>query len=161
RACRPGTVGAAAVLTMPPRGRPGRESPPMARAADAHRDLVFGLLALQTGLIDQGQLVAAFHAWTRAQGRPMAAILAERGALAAARGAVVGAGVGQHLKRYGDAGRSLAALAAGGPPRDRLARLGDPALDASLAHVGTAPVLPPDADGAAERTATYTVGTAT
>ena len=30
-------------------------------AADRH--LLFGLLALQTGLIQQSQLIAAFHAW--------------------------------------------------------------------------------------------------
>jgi eukaryotic-like serine/threonine-protein kinase len=35
----------------------------MSAAADRH--LLFGLLALQNGLIDQGQLVAAFQAWTR------------------------------------------------------------------------------------------------
>ena len=48
---------------------------------DPARDLLFGLLALQTGLINQTQLVAAFHAWTQAGNRPMAAILAEQGAL--------------------------------------------------------------------------------
>ena len=37
--------------------------------------LLFGLLALQNGLIDQSQLVAAFHAWTRDKGRPMADFL--------------------------------------------------------------------------------------
>jgi hypothetical protein len=31
-------------------------------------DLLFGLLALQNGLIEQGQLVAAFQAWTRQVG---------------------------------------------------------------------------------------------
>src|SRR5262249_55082401 len=98
----------------------------MARTTDAHRDLLFGLLALQTGLIDQGQLVAAFHAWARATDRPMAAILAERGDLDADQRAVVEALVGQHLKKYGDAERSLAALDVGGSTRDRLARLGDP-----------------------------------
>ena len=36
----------------------------MARPA-ADRDLLFGMLALQIGLIEQGQLVAAFRAWTR------------------------------------------------------------------------------------------------
>src|SRR5262245_13934715 len=36
------------------------------------RNLLFGLLALQNGLIDQGQLVAAFHAWTRDKERPIA-----------------------------------------------------------------------------------------
>ena len=34
-------------------------------AVTAERNLLFGLLALQNGLIDQVQLVAAFHAWTR------------------------------------------------------------------------------------------------
>ena len=38
----------------------------------AHHDLLFGLLALQNGLIDQGQLVAAFQAWTRDKVRPLA-----------------------------------------------------------------------------------------
>ncbi len=33
--------------------------------AAAH-DLLFGMLALQNGLIDQIQLVAAFQSWTRA-----------------------------------------------------------------------------------------------
>lgn len=35
------------------------------------RDLLFGLLALQNGLIDQVQLVAAFQAWTRDKARPL------------------------------------------------------------------------------------------
>ena len=34
-------------------------------AADADRHLLFGLIALQVGLIDQAQLVAAFQAWVR------------------------------------------------------------------------------------------------
>ena len=45
---------------------------------DPSRDLLLGLLALQTGLINQAQLVAAFHAWTQAHDRPMAEILAEQ-----------------------------------------------------------------------------------
>src|SRR6185369_7328267 len=66
------------------RGRPARanaavRSPVMA----ADRDLLFGLLALQVGLIDQGQLVAAFQAWTRDKGRPLADHLVSRGGLAA------------------------------------------------------------------------------
>jgi eukaryotic-like serine/threonine-protein kinase len=39
-------------------------------AADHH--LLFGLLALQTGLIDQAALFAAFHAWTQDKGRTLA-----------------------------------------------------------------------------------------
>ena len=41
----------------------------MATAADRH--LLFGLLALQVGLIDQAQLVSAFHGWTRDKARPI------------------------------------------------------------------------------------------
>jgi hypothetical protein len=33
--------------------------------ADTERNLLFGLLALQNGLIDQAQLVAAFQSWAR------------------------------------------------------------------------------------------------
>jgi hypothetical protein len=40
------------------------------RTTDPSRDLLFGLLALQTGLINQVQLVAAFHAWTQAGPSP-------------------------------------------------------------------------------------------
>jgi hypothetical protein len=36
----------------------------------ADRDLLFGLLALRNGLINQGQLVAAFQAWTLDKARP-------------------------------------------------------------------------------------------
>lgn len=39
--------------------------------ADPDRHLLFGLLALQVGLIDQVQLVSAFHAWIRDKARPL------------------------------------------------------------------------------------------
>ena len=41
-------------------------------AADRH--LLFGLLALQTGVIQQAQLVAAFHAWTCDKSRSLAGV---------------------------------------------------------------------------------------
>ncbi len=44
----------------------------MNRGKDAARHLLLGLLALQTGLIDQAALVAAFHAWTRDKARTLA-----------------------------------------------------------------------------------------
>jgi hypothetical protein len=53
----------------------------MAHSAETPRDLLFGLLALQVGLIDQDQLVAAFGIWTRTTGRALAEILVERGDL--------------------------------------------------------------------------------
>jgi hypothetical protein len=50
-------------------------------APAAERDLLFGLLALQNGLIDQVQLVAAFQAWTRDKARTLAEHVADRGDL--------------------------------------------------------------------------------
>ena len=53
----------------------------MNRGHDAAGHLLFGLLALQNGLIDQVQLVAAFQAWTRDKARPLADHLVARGDL--------------------------------------------------------------------------------
>src|SRR6516164_3596997 len=105
-------------------------------ATTPERDLLFGLLALQNGLIDQGQLVAAFQAWTCDRSRPLADHLTARGDLDADQRAGVEAMVGLHLKKHGgDVERSLAAVPAGRSTREKLAALGDPEVEASLAHV--------------------------
>ena len=49
--------------------------------AAADRHLLFGMLALQSGLVDQGALVAAFQAWTRDKARSLADQLVARGDL--------------------------------------------------------------------------------
>jgi hypothetical protein len=54
-------------------------------AANADRHLLFGLLALQNGIINQGQLVAAFQAWTLDKSTSLADHLEARGDLPAAR----------------------------------------------------------------------------
>ena len=58
--------------------------------ATADRHLLFGLLALQNGLIDQGALVAAFQAWTRDKTRSLADHLESRGELTAASASSAG-----------------------------------------------------------------------
>ena len=63
----------------------------MTAAADRH--LLFGLLALQNGLIDQGQLVAAFQAWTRDKSKSLADHLE-------ARGDLTGAEAGRSSRRW-------------------------------------------------------------
>ena len=50
---------------------------------EVNRNLLFGLLALQNGLVDQSDLVAAFHDWVRDKNRSLAAYLIERGQLEA------------------------------------------------------------------------------
>src|SRR6516165_12119088 len=131
----------------------------MPPALDPSRDLLFGLLALQTGLINQAQLVAAFHAWTQARDRPMAQILADQGALETACLTLVEGLVIEHLRRHGsDPQRSLAAIGVGQSTRECLARIGNAELDASLAHVGSGRTEP---DAGPDRTASYSVGSAT
>jgi serine/threonine-protein kinase len=128
-------------------------------AIAADRDLLFGLLALQVGLIDQGQLVAAFQAWTRNKGRPLAEHLVARGDLDADQRAGVDAMVALHLKKNGgDAARSLAAIPAGRSTRESLARIGDTDVEASLAVVGPALT---QVGEYADSTTTYSVGSAT
>src|SRR5947209_3593090 len=101
----------------------------------ADRDLLLGLLGLQTNLIDQADLVAAFHTWSRDRSRPMGQVLVDSGALDPGRRALLDSLVEEHLRRHGgDPEKSLAAVGAGlrerpagpgGDPGDRdpLARI--------------------------------------
>ena len=70
--------------------------------ATADRHLLFGLLALQNGLIDQGQLILAFQAWTRDKARSLAEQLVARGDLDADASAGLEAIVALHVKPRDD-----------------------------------------------------------
>ncbi len=110
----------------------------MTERSDAPRDLLFGLLALQNGLIDQGQLFSAFAAWSRNRDLSMAEILANRGDLEADDRLVVEALVARHLKKHGgDTEKSLAAIQPDRSILEGLADVGSPAIDATLAHFGS------------------------
>src|SRR5690242_14083460 len=128
-------------------------------AIAADRDLLFGLLALQNGLINQVQLVAAFQAWTLDKARALADHLVGRGDLDADDRSAVEALVERHIKKHGgDAERSLAAIPAGRSTRESLARIDDPDVGGTLAHLGSASTQHGDDD---DRTASYAVGEAT
>ena len=144
---------------------------------DVDQQLLFGLLALQTGLIDQGTLFTAFNAWTREKARSMAEILVEQGNLDASRRTLLEGLVAEHLKMHGgDLEKSLAAIEAGRSTRERLAQLNDCDLAASLDRIGSSrdpsDIQPgrcrPDmfaeqgtesGGGDADRTSTFSVGT--
>src|SRR5262245_57094608 len=131
---------------------------PMPAATDRH--LLFGLLALQNGLISQVQLVAAFQAWTLDKTRSLAEQLEARGDLDADGRAAVEAMVALHVKKHGGSTeKSLASIPAGRSTRESRAKLGDPEIDATLGHVGSGH--PSTQDGDDDRTASYAVGTAT
>jgi serine/threonine-protein kinase len=94
------------------------------------RNLLFGVLALQNGLIDQARFVAAFQAWTLAPDRSLAEHLGACGALSQDDRAAVEALVTCHLKRHGgNAEESLAVIPNGRSIRQQLDRLHDSKLD--------------------------------
>ena len=55
----------------------------------AESNLLFGLIALQNGLLDQKQLVNTLRAWTSDTSRPLAEHLVARGELDAADRAAI------------------------------------------------------------------------
>src|SRR5262245_45325466 len=128
-------------------------------ATAADRNLLFGLLALQNGLINQAQLVAAFQAWTLDKARDLAAHLIGLGHLNDAQRAAVEVMADLHVAKHGDVEQSLGAIPAGRSTRESLARLGDPDLGATLGQVGSGHGSTEDGD--ADRTTSYAVGTAT
>jgi serine/threonine-protein kinase len=128
--------------------------------AAADRNLLFGLLALQNGLIDQVQLVAAFQAWTRDKARSLADHLEARGDLDADDRSAVEALVARHVKKHGgDVEQSLAVVPAARSIRDGLADLDDPDIEATLGHVASGHGS--TQNGSSDQTASYSVGTAT
>jgi eukaryotic-like serine/threonine-protein kinase len=104
----------------------------MARA-DSDRHLLFGLLALQNGLIDQGQLVAAFQAWTRDRARSLADHLVARGDLDLADRAAVEALVARHLAKHGGDAHASLVDAAGGEVPEAFEGVDDPEVQCALA----------------------------
>ncbi len=124
---------------------------------DADRNLLFGLLALQNGLIEQGQLVAAFQAWTRERTQPLAEHLMTRGDLDADDRFAIEALVTRHLKKHGDdTEKSLASIRTDRATREMLCAIDDDNLQATIEHVGL------DAtEHGNDRTVTFGVGTAT
>jgi serine/threonine-protein kinase len=122
------------------------------------RSLLFGLFALQIGLIDQDQLVGAFRAWSRDPARTVADYLTDRGDLDPEQRAAVEALVALHLKKHGgDAEKSLAAVSIAPSIRRSLAAVADAPIGSTLVGL----VFGPDGDGDPDRTASYAVGAAT
>lgn len=108
-------------------------------ALAAYDNLLFGLLALQNGFIDQVQLVAAFQAWTREKSSRLAEQLVARGDIDAEQRALLDNLVSQHVKKHGgDPEKSLAALNPRQSTRERLASFRDADVEASLIHLGSA-----------------------
>jgi len=125
-------------------------------AVAADTDLLCGLLALQKGMIDQVQLVAAFQAWTRERARPLAEHLVALGHLDAAQRRAIEAIAAIYLDaEAGEVWQSLAAIRAGPPTHESLTAVGDPEFVQTLASDGPGSHVDDDRD------AGYSIGAPT
>jgi hypothetical protein len=76
-------------------------------AVTADRNLLFGFIALQNGLIVQDQLLGAFRAWTLDKARSLADHLIALGHLNASQRAAVEVMADLHVAKHGDVEQSL------------------------------------------------------
>jgi hypothetical protein len=121
-----------------PAARP-RPADPVAppRRADAERNLLFGVLAMQMNFVSRESLIAAVSAWVLDKSRPLDRVLVEQGALAEDERDLLEPLIRKHLQRHGDdPGRSLVATHPLGAIGVELGRVADPDLQATLVRLG-------------------------
>jgi hypothetical protein len=96
----------------------------------AGEHLLLGIVARQNDLITRDQLVAGFGAWIRDRSRPLADVLADRGALADEDRALLLRLVARRIARHGgDIEQSLGLLRSFTQVREDLERLDEVIID--------------------------------
>ncbi len=127
---------------------------------DADREILFGLLAHQNGLVDQAQLVGTIQDWAHDKSRPLGDHLLAAGHLDAKDLPALDALVARQLEKHGgSAERSLATIPAGAATLETLARVGDPDVDATLGNLLASVAMTQAGDAGVDGAATFTVGT--
>ena len=123
--------------------------------APADHDLLFGILALQNGLIDQADLIAAFQLWSKDRSRPLGVVLVDRGAMVEADRVMLESLVARHIAKHGgDSEKSLEVVGGLAKTAASLRTLAAPDLESTLAHLdGSAPSVRDAAPGAGARAA--------
>src|SRR5262249_15383331 len=96
--------------------------------SDPDRNLLFGVLALQLDLIDDGQFAQACSAWATRKDTPLADVVRDLGWLTDDDCREVERLVGRKLKKHGGDVRRSLAEAAGGGARDAIRAAGDEEL---------------------------------
>ena len=107
-------------------------------APNAGKNLLFGMLALQIGLVSQEELLNAFRIWTRDKSQGLADLLVRQGHLEQGDREAIDILVSRHLGRHGgDAEKSLSSLVAGSVLYKELTDLGDPDIEATIAQLNS------------------------
>ena len=98
-------------------------------------DLLFGLMAIQNGMIDQEQMFAAYEDWNLDKSRTLADHIAARGELESGDRGLIEGLVERHLKRHdGDAEQSMAALIVGRANLEHLAQYEEVSVSTTLSY---------------------------
>lgn len=109
---------------------------------ESDRNLLFGVLALQTNFIGRDALVNAMQAWALDKRRPLGQILLEQNKLTPDQVAALEAVLVQHLRQHGDdAEQSLRALQAASTAPPELASLKAAAGDSTSARIASDPTV--------------------
>jgi serine/threonine-protein kinase len=110
---------------------------------DTDRNLLFGVLALQTDLLTAAQFAEACSAWAARKDTPLADLLVERGWLSPSDRADVDKLLAGKLARHGGDARAGLAEATTDQVRQSLAGVNDDAVRQSLAGLTTPPAAGP------------------
>jgi serine/threonine-protein kinase len=108
---------------------------------DTDRNLLFGVLALQADLIDQGQFVEACTLWTTRKGVSLADVLVERGWIQPADRGDVDRLLERKLKKHGGNVKAGLAEVTGEAVRRALSSVADADVRSSLADLPGTPEL--------------------
>ncbi len=101
------------------------------------RELLFGILALQNGLIDRDTLVTAFQTWMKDKSQPLAQILQQRNSGSPEEFELLNRLVEIHINKHGqDFQKNLASISNIASVTAQLQQLGDPDIDATLMGIG-------------------------
>lgn len=102
----------------------------------ADRNLLVGILGLQTGLISESQLVSAMQTWIFQKSRTIESILAEQGVLNPERQEFLAGLAEKHIALHANnPARSIASLSSAGAAQKRLCDLEDEDLSQSIARI--------------------------
>jgi eukaryotic-like serine/threonine-protein kinase len=116
------------------------ESLVMSSRVDTSRDLLFGMLALQEGLVDSAQLIAAFRTWSQVKNRTLPEVLVQNGDIDKGDRRILDALVSSHWVNDFRKRRTIAAT------HDRAEEKVSPALD-DPARYPTLPHVPSPRSG--------------
>ena len=108
----------------------------MSSPAQADRNLLGGVLALQMDFVTGGQLLAAMNAWTLRKDTPLLDLLRQDGILSGDDHEALSRLVERHLARHdGDAQKSLAAVRLGPEDRRHLEQVTDSEIQTSVSGI--------------------------